>query len=135
MESYARNFVRVSVVSLLLGAVLGLMMTISPTMVILRPLHVHFLLLGFMSMMVFGVAYHIIPRFQGHAIIPWAWATLHFFLAVWGLSLLVTGWVAQALGHSVPGLLIAGAVFEILGLLIFLVIMMRGLTPVKKAGE
>jgi len=129
MESYARNFVRVSVISLLLGMVLGLGMASSPAMIAYRPVHTHLLLIGFMSMMIFGVGYHIIPRFQGHAIIPWAWATLHFWLSTTGLVLMLSGWILRIRIEGFDWLLPVGGGLEFLGVLIFLSIMWRGLKP------
>ena len=75
MESYARNFVKISVLSIVIGMLLGLGMASSEVMMRYLPVHTHLLLVGFMANMIFGVGYHIIPRFQGHAIIPWAWDT------------------------------------------------------------
>ena len=134
METYAKNFIRVSVISLVLGFGLGLLMTSQASMMAFRPIHVHLLLLGFMSMMVFGVGYHIIPRFQGHAIIPWAWATLHFYIAPLGLSAMLLGWYFRGKGNPHDWLLYLGGGMEFLGVLIFLFVMFRGLVPVKKGA-
>jgi len=137
MEPYARNFVRVSLISLLLGLLFGLAMVIHPNMILYRPLHVHLLLLGFMANMIFGVGYHIIPRFQGHAVISRSGAGLHLVVANLGLVLMLLGWVlGRGTGGSVaqaPGfLLLLGALGEIAGVLIFLVILWRGLVPVQR---
>ena len=133
MAVYARNFIRVSLISLLLGFALGLEMIIHPAAVVYRPIHVHLLLLGFMSNMVFGVGYHIIPRFQGHVRIPDLWANLHLHLAVWGLIAMIVGWVARLkmAGSPLRHLLLVGGIAEMVGVLLFLVIMFRGLVPHK----
>ena len=34
----------------------------------IAPSHMHMVLLGFVTMMIYGVAYHVIPRFTGHAL-------------------------------------------------------------------
>jgi len=131
MESYARNFVKVSVLSLLLGMLLGLAMAGSTPMTVYLPVHTHLLLIGFMTMMIFGVGYHIIPRFQGHAVIPWAWATLHFWLSTSGLLLMLLGWVLRIRNLGPRWILELGGGLELIGVIIFLVIMWRGLRPVK----
>jgi len=133
MESYARHFVRVSVISLLLGMLLGLTMAIDEDALAYVPMHVHLLLVGFIAMMIFGVGYHIIPRFQGHAIIPWAWATLHFWLALSGLVLMLLGWLLRIHLNRAYWLLPVGGGLEFLGVIIFLGIMWRGLRPLKDA--
>ncbi|MBC8365837.1 hypothetical protein H8E52_00355 [bacterium] len=133
MESYARNFVKVSVVSIVIGMLLGLGMASSEVMLRYLPVHTHLLLVGFMANMIFGVGYHIIPRFQGHAIIPWAWATLHFYLSLVGLILMLTGWSLRLNGMGMLWVLPLGGGLEFVGVLIFLVIMWRGLSPLKVA--
>ena len=133
MAVYARNFIRVSLVSLLLGFALGLEMIVHPQALVYRPIHVHLLLLGFMAHMVFGVGYHIIPRFQGHVRIPDLWANVHLHLAAWGLLAMIVGWIARfkMAGSPLRHLLLAGGIAEMLGVLLFLVIVMRGLVPNK----
>lgn len=133
MENYARNFVKVSVISLLLGMLLGLAMAGSTKLTVYVPVHTHLLLIGFMAMMIFGVGYHIIPRFQGHAIIPWAWATLHFWFSTIGLVLMLTGWVLRIRGAGPSWILELGGGLQLLGVIIFLGIMWRGLSPIKGA--
>ena len=45
---------------------MGTWMALAPGATMYRPAHVHLNLLGFVSMVIFGVAYHVIPRFTGH---------------------------------------------------------------------
>jgi len=80
MEKYPKLFVKVSIFYLLFGVIFGLLMAtnivsgLNYTFV-----HVHFNLVGFMSMMIFGVAYHILPRFNAQ---PLKWPKLvpvHFY--------------------------------------------------------
>ena len=40
-------------------------MAVRPAWAVYRPAHVHMLLLGFVTMMIYGVAYHVVPRFAG----------------------------------------------------------------------
>jgi hybrid cluster-associated redox disulfide protein len=47
--------------------------------------HVHFNLLGFMAMMIYGVGYFILPRFNGRTLRWPSWVPIHFFLANIGL--------------------------------------------------
>lgn len=86
MDKYPKLFIKSSMVYLFFGIVFGLLMATN----VVRGLnytfvHVHFNLLGFMSMMVFGIAYHVLPRFNAK---PLKWPGLvpvHFYGANIGL--------------------------------------------------
>jgi cbb3-type cytochrome oxidase subunit 1 len=47
--------------------------------------------LGFVTMMIFGVAYHVIPRFTGHPLHSRRLAGMQWWLANIGLALFVAG--------------------------------------------
>lgn len=134
MERYAKNFVRASLVYFFLAALLGMGMIVYPSWVDdYLQIHVHFMLIGWMSMMIFGVGYHIIPRFQGHAIIPRRWANFHLLIANVGLMAMGVAWWAGQGAPSGPWLwtLAIGGLLNFVGFMIFAVIMYRGLIPVK----
>jgi heme/copper-type cytochrome/quinol oxidase subunit 1 len=93
MEAFVRNFIRSSLVWLGVGVLLGVSMAWWPAdHLIYRPAHAHANLLGFVSMMIFGVAYHVIPRFSGAALRSRTLAAIHLWLANLGLTGLVVGW-------------------------------------------
>lgn len=96
MDQSVRWFLRSAVLWLLLGLVLGTWMGISPARVpLLRTSHLHALLPGFVLFMIFGVAYHVLPRFSGCPV-PWARAPLlHLALANAGVACLVAGFPAR----------------------------------------
>ncbi|MBC8282996.1 MAG: DUF1858 domain-containing protein [Nitrospinae bacterium] len=55
----------------LVGAVLGVTMAVDPSLSVrLRFVHIHINLLGFMAMMIAGVAFHVLPRFSARKL-PW----------------------------------------------------------------
>jgi cbb3-type cytochrome oxidase subunit 1 len=85
MSTTTVRFIKMSLVYLAIGATLGMLFPIFPQLLGLRYAHVHLNLLGFMSMMVYGVAYHILPRFQGKALYSDRMADAHFWLANIGL--------------------------------------------------
>jgi len=62
-------FIKLSMVYLLVVAVLGAIIGIfdwnGALVDALKPVHVHLGLLGWMSMMIYGVGYHVLPRFTG----------------------------------------------------------------------
>ncbi len=89
MDKYGKKFIRASILYLGLGVLLGLHMTFfDHALDEIRFIHVHIMLLGFMAMMIFGVAYHILPRFNAKAVLYPSWVPVHFWLAnagLWGM--------------------------------------------------
>ncbi len=55
-------------------------------------MHAHINLLGWLSMMVFAVAYHVLPRFSGRALHSERLADAHVILANAGLIGLMISW-------------------------------------------
>src|SRR5512139_2342095 len=85
MDRYTKGFVVASLVYFLLAAVLGTWMGSSETAGWVRFAHVHFNLLGFMCMMIYGVGYFILPRFNGRTLRWPSLVPLHFYAANIGL--------------------------------------------------
>lgn len=94
MDFFVRRFIKASLCWLLTGVSLGVAMAFGPQLIIYRPAHVHANLLGFVSMMIFGVAYHVIPRFSGAPLHNRRLASAHFFVANLGLIGIVGGFLA-----------------------------------------
>jgi hypothetical protein len=85
MDRYPKGFVVASLVYFFLAAVLGIWMGGTDGAGWVRFAHVHFNLLGFMAMMIYGVGYFILPRFNGRTLRWPSWVPIHFFLANIGL--------------------------------------------------
>ena len=104
MDSFAKSFIRASLLWFVAGISLGLAMAVHPAWVVYRPAHAHMNLVGFVVMMIFGVGYQMLPRFFGHPIHSRVLATAHVWLANLGLAGLVGGFlVAPHIGaRSVP---------------------------------
>jgi cbb3-type cytochrome oxidase subunit 1 len=96
MEWFVKAFLKSSLAWLALGVTLGLCMAAHPAWTIYRPAHAHMVLLGFATMMIYGVAYHVIPRFTGHALHSRRAAGAHWWLANAGLALMVAGFALRA---------------------------------------
>ncbi len=85
MDRYTKAFVVASLAYFLLAAVLGAWMGSAAPAGWVPFAHIHFNLLGFMSMMIFGVGYFILPRFNGRTLHWPSWVPLHFYVANIGL--------------------------------------------------
>jgi len=111
MEWFVRAFTKASLVWLGLGVTLGVAMAAQPAWGVYRPAHVHMNLLGFITMMIYGVAYHVLPRFSGHPLYRRGLAGLHWTLANLGLATMVAGFGLQPhLGaRAIPNLMTGGS--------------------------
>ena len=121
MEAFVRRFIRASVLWLGVGVLIGLSMAFWPgAALVYRPAHVHANLLGFVSMMIFGVAYHVIPRFAGSPLHDRRLAALHLTVANAGLAVLVSGWIARVWWAGGGVLVQAGAALSAAGAFLFI---------------
>jgi hypothetical protein len=105
MDRYTKGFVVAALVYFFLAAVLGIWMGGTDAAGWVRFAHVHFNLLGFMAMMIYGVGYFILPRFNGRTLRWPSWVPIHFFLANIGLI----GMVATAPERPSTGFILFSA--------------------------
>jgi cbb3-type cytochrome oxidase subunit 1 len=91
MDWYVKAFLKASLLWLAAGVSLGIAMALHPAWAVYRAAHLHMNLLGFVAMMIFGVAYHVIPRFTGNPLHSRRLAGLQWWLANVGLALFVVG--------------------------------------------
>ena len=133
MEWFVKAFVKASLAWLALGVTLGVAMAAHPLWVIYRPAHMHMVLLGFVTMMIFGVAYHVIPRFAGFPLFSRRAAGIHWWMSNAGLALMVTGFIvrANAPGAGMP-VLVAGGVLAASGAYTFVYVLWRTLNGPSK---
>lgn len=131
MEPFVRGFIKASLAWLGVGVLIGLSMAFWPAEALAyRPAHMHANLLGFVSMMIFGVAYHVIPRFTGNPLHDRRLAMIHFWVANVGLLLLVAGWILQVVRPPLAGpALHSGAVLSAIGAFAFIFNLWRTLEP------
>src|SRR5688500_15152800 len=115
MDWYVKAFIRASLVWFTIGITLGLAMAIHPQWVIYRPAHAHMNVVGFLTMMVFGVGYQLLPRLFGVRIHSRALAVAHWWLANVGLALIVAVFIlAPDVGvRSAPVTATGGSLFSI----------------------
>lgn len=121
MDSYIKAFIRASLLWFLAGIALGLAMAVHPAWIVYRPAHAHMMVAGFVTMLIFGVGYQLLPRLFGHALESRALAVAHLYLANVGLAGLVAGFLVQPHDYAASvwlmgtggGLFALGALFWI----------------------
>jgi cbb3-type cytochrome oxidase subunit 1 len=120
MDPFVRRFIRASVAWLVLGVLIGIGMVWAPSHIaVYRAAHAHANLLGFVSMMIFGVAYHVVPRFSGRPLHAPALAAAHFWVANAGLAALVAGFLLRIGWPAAEWLLRSGAILAAAGAIAF----------------
>jgi len=121
------KFAWASLFYLVIGSTLGLIMVINSSP--LLPAHAHVLLLGFVSMMIFGVGYHLLPVFAGTDLYSIRLAELQFWLQNIGLvGLAFTMPYRYTSGDYKLAALVFGAV-SLLAIYIFVYNVARSLIP------
>jgi hypothetical protein len=112
-----------SLIYLVIGSCLGLIMAIyPPSTCYLLLAHVHFLLLGFIAMMIYSVGYHVLPRFSGFKLYSELLVTIQFYLANIGLIGIALTWTFynDAVTGFYPVLILSSfALMEFTGICIF----------------
>ena len=126
MDWFIKAFIRASLLWFTLGIALGLAMAAHPLWVVYRPAHAHMNVVGFITMMIFGVGYQLLPRLFGGGLWSRHLAIAHLWLANIGLALMVTGFMlAPHIGdESIPFTAGGGAIFTA-GVVCFVVNMWR----------
>ena len=108
------SFLKIAVVYLVIGAVLGFAMGISQKFVLV-PVHAHVLLLGWASLALAGLVYHFYPAASTTRL-----ARFHFWLHNIGLPLFMVGLGFLLTGNESAFLaVLVGATAVIVGLVLF----------------
>jgi cytochrome c oxidase cbb3-type subunit 1 len=132
MEWFVKAFIKASLTWLALAVSLGVAMAVQPAWLVYRTAHLHMALLGFVAMMIFGVAYHVIPRFTGNPLHSRRLAGIHWWLANAGLAILAIGFLVRPLwGTRAIPVLGAGGVLAAMGAYAFAYNLWRTLDAVR----
>jgi cbb3-type cytochrome oxidase subunit 1 len=123
MDWFVRAFLKASLAWLAGGVTLGVAMAAHPVWSVYRVAHEHMNLLGFVTMMIYGVAYHVIPRFTGAPLHSRRLAALHLWASNLGLGAMVVGFMLRASGATSTTvstcLLAAGGMLSAAGAYVF----------------
>lgn len=102
------RFLRIAVVYLFIGACLGLFMGITQKFV-LAPVHAHLLLLGWASLALAGLVYHLYPAAASTRL-----AHVHFWLHNLGLPVFMVGLGMLLTGSESAGPIVAASASVVL---------------------
>ena len=116
------RFLKIGMAYFLLGALLGTLLAVPVTRDLLykapgaqwRLAHTHLNLAGFVIMFIFGIAYHVLPRFAGKPLHSEAWASAHFWVATLATAGMVIGFIVPAAAV----LLWTGSVAQLVGIVL-----------------
>ena len=135
MDWFVKAFIKSSVAWMAVGITLGVAMALVPQWTVFRTAHMHMNLAGFVAMMIFGVAYHVVPRFVGVPLYSRRAAGAHWFMANIGLAGMVVGFMLRPFGYAVAGVLLAaGGVLMAAGGYTFAYILWRTIDGVPRAA-
>ncbi len=122
MEPVVVWYLRMSITYFVVGAAIGFGILIWPSEAgYYVPVHVHLNLLGFMSMMIYGVGYHILPKFSGQLIYSPLIMKVQFWLVNAGLIGMAASWPFYEGGTSSlsEAVLIAASLLSFAGVVLF----------------
>ncbi len=131
MDRFAKGFIVMSIVYLGIATVLGIFMLGNQNLQALKFVHSHLNMLGWVSMMIFGVGYHILPRFTGRPLYSRKIGEAQFWLANIGLAAMLVFYTVNT--YSPAGiyktLTVASGVIEATAIVLFLYNMLMTLLP------
>jgi len=90
MDKFVKGFIVMSIVYLGIAALLGIFMLGNQNVLALKFVHSHLNMLGWVSMMIYGVGYHILPRFMGRPLFSNKIGEAQFYLANISLVTMLT---------------------------------------------
>jgi cbb3-type cytochrome oxidase subunit 1 len=131
VDKYAKAFVKASLVYLAIGVILGVLMVLWPDIrFTITKVHTHINLLGFMAMMIYGVGYHILPRFMGRLVYSQQLGNIQIWLANITLVGLSLSWIMEASqGGFWHNLVILFGIGQAVSIFLFIINMWKSMAP------
>jgi len=136
MTTYMKRFVFAALFYLALSAIFGMLNGWIGLGYFGSFAHSHFNLLGFMSMIVFGIGYFILPRFNGTELRFESWVPIHFWLANISLiGMVVFRGLQIEMGVSIYEVLfVICAGLQVISIMMFVINIWITLSPRKKSA-
>lgn len=131
MSTLSLRLIKAAFVYLAAGIVLGTAFTVDRVLgASLRPLHAELNLWGWVTLLIYGMGYHMLPRFTGRRLHSERLAAAQSIMAIAGVGLASTGWVAQVANQPIAQLfLVSGGALELGAALAFALLIARLLRP------
>ncbi|OGP96654.1 MAG: hypothetical protein A2157_15155 [Deltaproteobacteria bacterium RBG_16_47_11] len=131
MDKYAKVFVKASLIYLGIGTLMGGWMILSPDIrFALTRVHVHILLLGFMAMMIYGVGYHILPRFMGRPVYSHRLGNIQVWLVNITLIGLSISWILETFQGGIwHSLAILFGIGQVISVFLFIINLWMSMAP------
>lgn len=108
------RFIQISAIYFVIGVCMGLFMSITSSFK-LTSVHVHVLLLGWASMMIAGILYHIFQTAGSSTLGKW-----HFGLLNIGLPIMMISLALKIYGnHAVTPFIAVGSILVVLSIILF----------------
>jgi cbb3-type cytochrome oxidase subunit 1 len=121
MSPLSLRLVRAAFAFLALGITLGVIFGLSRSQgPVWKPLHAELNLWGWVTLLIYGMAYHVFPRFAGRPLHAPRLAEAQGWLAIAGVALAAGGWTAAVMTWPfAQPLLIAGGLVEMAAAVLF----------------
>ena len=131
MDRFVRNFIIMSIVYLGVATAIGLLMLYDGKLMGLKFVHSHLMLLGWVSMMIYGVGYHILPKFKGRQLYSSKIGEFQFWLANLGMVGMLVFYTLNIYTPSglYKSIMIASGFAEVISIFLFFFNMLMTLVP------
>jgi len=131
MDRFVRNFIIMSIVYLGVATAIGLFMLYDQKLMTLKFVHSHLMLLGWVSMMIYGVGYHILPKFKGRQLYSNKMGEFQFWLANLGMVGMLVFYTLNILAPSglYKSIMLASGFAEVISIFLFFFNMLMTLVP------
>jgi len=131
METFVRRFIIMSVVYLGVASLVGIAMLGSEKAMALKFVHSHLNMLGWVSMMIYGVGYHILPKFMGRQMYSKKIGEVQFWVANVGLVSMLVFYTLNVYSPSdgLVGATVLAGLLELVSIFLFFYNMLKTLMP------
>lgn len=121
MSTLTLRCIKAAFLALALGIGLGAWFTLDRAAgARLRPLHAELNLWGWCTLLIYGMAYHMLPRFAGRPLQRVRLAAAQSWLAIGGVALVALGWLALLYALPAAQLILAtGGALQVVAAAIF----------------
>jgi len=131
MDTFVRRFIIMSIVYLGISSLVGIVMLGSEKAMALKFVHSHLNMLGWVSMMIYGVGYHILPKFMGRRLYSTKLGEAQFWMANIGMVAMLLFYMINVYSPSGVFVMVtvAAGVLETASIFLFFYNMLMTLMP------